>query len=82
MLKRVAGVPRPEWPKTAVRDRLIPCSESTCIDPGADVVAALDSMNKNKESRMLVVRDGRLEGVLTLKDVLGFLALKMELEAS
>jgi Zn-dependent protease len=81
-LKRVAEVPRPQWPNTAVRDRLVPCSESNCIDPDADIVTALDSMHKSKESRMLVVRGGRLQGVLTLKDVLGFLALKMELEAS
>ena len=45
------------------------------------LVTALDSMHKNKKSRILVVRDARLVGVLTLEDVLGSLALKMELEA-
>ncbi len=45
------------------------------------LVTALDSMHRNKKSRILVVRDARLVGVLSLEDVLGFLALKMELEA-
>ena len=41
---------------------------------------ALSKMNANAVSRLMVVDDGVLVGVLTVKDLLRFLALKMELE--
>jgi CBS domain-containing protein len=37
-------------------------------------------MNRTGMSRLLVREDGRLVGILALKDVLRFFALKVELE--
>jgi CBS domain-containing protein len=37
-------------------------------------------MRRHDASRLLVVLDGRLLGIVALKDLLGFLALKMDLE--
>ena len=44
-------------------------------------MAALSLMSRNGASRMMVAEGGRLVGVLSLKDLLGFLSLKLELEA-
>jgi CBS domain-containing protein len=41
---------------------------------------ALSKMSRNNLSRLLVVEGDRLEGVVTLKDMLKFLSLKMDLE--
>ena len=37
-------------------------------------------MHKTGASRLLVTENGRLRGIVSLKDLLKFLALKMELE--
>jgi signal-transduction protein with cAMP-binding, CBS, and nucleotidyltransferase domain len=37
-------------------------------------------MHRSKASRLMVVEEGRLAGVLSLKDLLGFFSMKMELE--
>ena len=42
---------------------------------------ALAQMEKNKVSRMIVVDQGHLEGIISLKDMLKFIALKVELES-
>jgi hypothetical protein len=40
---------------------------------------ALDLMNRTGNSRLLVVQGDELEGILSLKDMLALLSLKMEL---
>jgi CBS domain-containing protein len=45
-------------------------------------MAAIDSMNRTGNSRLMVVEKGRLVGIVTLKDLSEVLALRMELEAS
>jgi len=41
---------------------------------------ALVKMSRTQLSRLMVVRNGRLLGIITLKDMLGFLSMKMEFE--
>jgi CBS domain-containing protein len=56
-------------------------SEENSIDPLADAIVALTRMTRGRRSRLIVVApDGRLAGILTLKDLLEFFQLKMELE--
>ena len=38
-------------------------------------------MSRNENSRLMVVDAGRLVGIISLKDLLKFLALKFELES-
>jgi len=80
---KIKEIPRDRWNMTAVREVMEPVSEENTIEPGADAIAALERMNKGRLSRLLVVRDNKLEGVLTLKDMMRFLGMKIELgEAS
>jgi signal-transduction protein with cAMP-binding, CBS, and nucleotidyltransferase domain len=37
-------------------------------------------MSKTGNSRLMVVDDGRLVGIITLKDIMGFLSVKLELD--
>jgi CBS domain-containing protein len=45
-----------------------------------DATEALGIMNRTGNSRLLVVENGRLVGIVTLKDLMEVLALKLEME--
>lgn len=78
--QKIREVPREEWGRQTVGSIADGCSEANTIAPGADVLDALRQMNKNKQSRLIVVTDGKPVGILTLKDLLRFVAVKMELD--
>ncbi|MFH1673694.1 MAG: CBS domain-containing protein [Pseudomonadota bacterium] len=50
------------------------------IDPEADALKALSIMSRPGNSRLMVVEDDRLVGIVSLKDMLALLSLKMDLE--
>jgi Zn-dependent protease/predicted transcriptional regulator len=79
-LKDVREIPRSEWPHHRVQDLLRPCVAETTVGPHDDAVNALTKMNHNQATRLLVVDQGRLVGILALRDLLRFLSLKLELE--
>jgi Zn-dependent protease len=76
----VHNLPRDQWDSQTVGSITAPCSEANSVAPTADAMQALSKMSGSGVSRLLVIDDGRLAGVLTVKDLLGFLSLKMELE--
>ncbi|MBW3539897.1 MAG: site-2 protease family protein [Planctomycetes bacterium] len=75
-----SGIPRDEWESRSIRDVMQPCEESNTIDVDADAMDALSRMSRNRTSRTIVTEDGRLAGIVALKDMLRFLSLKIELE--
>jgi len=77
---RVKEVPRDEWNRHAVQELMIPCSQENAVSPHADAMEALSLMNRTGNSRLLVVDHEHLLGIVTLKDMLKFLALKIDLE--
>jgi Zn-dependent protease len=72
---------RSQWPAKTVGDVACDCGDINTIDPQADAMEALRKMSRNQVSRLVVTRQGNLEGVLSLKDLLDYLALKTELES-
>ncbi len=78
--RQIKAVPRENWAATAVSDVAEPCSVSNTVDADADAMEALGKMSRSGASRLMVVRDGRLAGVISLKDLLQFISLKVELE--
>lgn len=78
--ERIRTIPREEWGRRHVSDIAAHCSPDNSIAPDADAMQALDQMRRARTSRLLVASDGRLDGILTLKDLLAFFALKVELE--
>lgn len=81
-LKELKQVPRSEWSQTTVGDSMQICGEGNTISPDTDAVKALSIMSKSGNSRLMVVEDGHLLGVITLKDLLAFLTLKLDLEGT
>lgn len=78
--KQVQQVPREEWNKVTVGELVTQCSPDNIIEPEADATKALSLMAQTGSSRLIVMEKGRMVGVITLKDMLKFLSLKMELE--
>ena len=77
----VKRVPSSEWERTSVADATHCDPAVYSIHSDVDAVQALARMNRHGISRLMVVEDsGRLRGVLALKDLLRFLALRIELE--
>jgi Zn-dependent protease/CBS domain-containing protein len=77
---QVKEVPKEERATKKVGDIMIPCSPDNTIEPDADAMKALSLMHRTGGSRLVVVDDGKLAGIITLKDLAKFLSLKIELE--
>ncbi len=78
--EEIKEVPREEWDRHTVQEVVKPCSRETMVTPDTDAVNALARMSKTEKSRLMVVDGDRLVAVVALKDLLNFLALKMDLE--
>jgi len=78
--KQIREVPRDEWKQKRVGDIKVSCSGDNTISPDADAVEALSLMNRTGSSRLMVTEGDRLVGVVSLKDMLKFLSLRVELD--
>ncbi len=79
-INRIKEVPREEWDRRTVGEFAGECDSQNTVSPNTDAVRALARMHQTGASRLLVVDNGRLAGILSLKDLLQFLAMKVELE--
>ena len=80
--QRIRELPQEEWPRQSVGTIMTPCSSANTVAPGTDALEALSMMSRTGSSRLMVVEEGRLVGIIALKDLLKFLALKVELEGA
>jgi len=81
-VKDVKAVPREQWAATTVSEIMQPCSAATAIAPDMDAMEVLSAMHRTQNGRFLVMEGERLVGVVTLKDMLKFLSVKLDLEES
>lgn len=79
--KEIKELPKEQWATRKVSEIVRPCSEQNTISPKADATDALSLMNSTGNSRLMVVEGTKLLGVISLKDMLKFMALKLDLEA-
>lgn len=79
-LSQVKTIPREERRDHRVRELAEGCSEKNTIGPDEDAMKALTAMRKANSSRLMVVEGDKLVGVITLKDMMGLLSLKIDLE--
>ena len=56
------------------------CSADNTVAPGLDAMEALQIMSRTGNSRLLVAEGDRLVGIVSLKDMLNYLFLKLEFE--
>jgi len=79
-IREVREAPRDKWDWITVGRIAAPCSEENTVDADADAIQALSRMQRTGNSRLMVTENGRLVGIVTLKDMLKLLALKIDLE--
>ena len=65
----VARVPRSAWHETHVRDCMLRREDVPTVSEDDELLGAVDRMNAGGINRALVVDDGRLEGLLSITDV-------------
>jgi predicted transcriptional regulator len=78
--RALAAIPRSEWDRHTVAEVMRHDLRGLTVGPNADALEALGKMQRAGVSRLLVTEDDHLLGVLSLKDLLRFLNLKLALE--
>ena len=78
----LSRIPRGEWAEHTVGEMMMNDLRAVSIAAGADSLEALRKMQRIGSSRLLVMDDNRLLGIVSLKDLLRFLNLKLELEGT
>jgi len=76
----VRQIPRDEWPHHHVNEVAHPCSEENTISPDDDAMGVLAKMRDKGVSRLLVRDRDHLLAIVSMKDLVHFLASKLELE--
>jgi CBS domain-containing protein len=77
---KLRQLPREEWSRHTVKELAESCSDENTIGANADATVALAKMSQSSNSRLIVVQDGKLRGIIGLKDMMKFISLKVELE--
>jgi len=76
----VKDIPKEERPTHTVGDVVKNCSNNNTISPDDDVIKVFMTMKRAGKSRLMVVENNHLVGVIALKDLLRFLSLKIDLD--
>ncbi len=77
----VKMVPPEARNQTTVARIMRPLGPDIAVPPAFEAMKALALMRRTDSSRLLVVADGHLLGIITLKDMLAFLTLRINLES-
>ena len=80
--RALAQIPRSDWGRHTVGEVMERDLKAITIPPNADAIEALAKMQRSGLSRLLVTEQDHLVGILSLRDLLSFLNLKIELEGS
>jgi Zn-dependent protease/CBS domain-containing protein len=77
--RQIKEVPRDQWGQVTIGEIASGGTHENTISPEIDAIKALALMHQTENSRLLVVEGTKLVGILTLKDLMAFLSLKVEL---
>jgi len=77
----IRGLPKPERATKKVADIMQPCSEANTVSKDTSTNELLqDMLRRKRQPRHLVVDNGRLVGMITLKDMLELISVRLQLE--
>ncbi len=77
--KEITGIPQDQWQQLIARNLSRPCTADNTISAKADALAALSKMSRTGHSRLMVVEGDHLVGIVTLKDLLKLIGLRLNL---
>jgi Zn-dependent protease/CBS domain-containing protein len=78
--KTIREIPSENWHQQSVKDHMKTIGNDNSVSTNTDPMEVLTLMNRNDSSRILVVDNNQLKGIIVLKDMLKFLSLKIDLE--
>jgi Zn-dependent protease/CBS domain-containing protein len=78
--KDVKQIPKDQWTTHRVEEVVHPCSEENTVSPDTDALKVLSKMRDGGVSRLLVTDRDHLVAVVSLKDLLSFVARKLDLD--
>ena len=78
--REVKALPRERWSGTTVAEIMTRVSADNTVAPDADALKVMRHMNQTGNSRLLVADGGKLLGIVSLKDMMNYLFLKLEFE--
>ena len=78
-LDHVKDVPRERWGETTVHDLMRPIENVPTVDPRQSLDEVVSGLKMDEHSRILVVQDGVLLGVVTLGDIGAWVSRAREL---
>lgn len=79
--RQVKEVPRDQWSDKTVGEVSQSCSSDNALRPDDDAMDALQQLQRSGSSRAMVIDGDQLVGVLSLKDLMKTLSLKLEMES-
>lgn len=80
--RMIKEIPKEEWKSRKVAGILRPCTEENSVGRDTDAMVALSKMYQSGNSRLMVIDDGKLVGIIAIKDMMEFLSIKMDIEKS
>ncbi len=78
--RQIKEVPKEQWDTTRVKDIAGHCDPENTVSPDTNAAQILSRIGQSGTSRLMVVSNGQLHGVITLKDLAGYLSSRMDLE--
>ncbi|HEY9040131.1 MAG TPA: site-2 protease family protein [Roseovarius sp.] len=80
-LDTILRIDRENWPMTRIDDVFVARDDSNTVSPDMTAEDLLKIMNQSKRRKYLVADGTRLRGVISLSDLIGFLALSVQVGA-
>ncbi len=78
----VHGIDRENWSATRVSDILVPAGTDNTVPADMPMDALFEKMARSGRRKMLVGQDGTLDGVISLSDLMSYLAIRQGLGLS
>jgi len=78
----IKALPRDQWTQTPLARLITPPSNDNSVSPDTSASRLISRMTRSGHTRFMVVDEGRLVGVIALKDLSEFIALKIEIESN
>ncbi len=76
----IKEVSREDWSRRTVEDVAKRCSDDNTVTPDTDALKVLAKMRRTGSGRLLVADHGHLLAIVSMKDLVHFLASKLDLE--
>ncbi len=77
--QRIRETPSDAWPMTSVAQAMLPAAQVKPVQPDEELWTAWEEMSPDGVNQLPVVADGRLLGILSRDDIIGFLRARREM---